>query len=115
KILDPASNRVDHAPALVAEAARLCRKGHPVRPCPRDKIGGANPTAFKSYPNLTGAGLRQFDLLNTELSRTGYDGGLHRSSQRDRAHSGISAVVSSGCGPHPRLAEPRACPRRLNQ
>ncbi len=64
--LHPLAHRVDHAPALMAEAARLGRELHPFRAFPGGQVGGADAAAFQAHPHLSRAGLGQRHLIDPD-------------------------------------------------
>ena len=62
--LDAGSERVDRAPALVAERARLGRELHPVGTRPRLEVRCADPAAFEPHAHFARAGLGNGNVLD---------------------------------------------------
>ncbi len=95
--IDAFSGRIDHAPAFVAEAARLGGELHPLRPRPWRQIGGADAAAFEPHAHLAGTRRGDIDLSQLQPARAGEHRGAHGGGPGDRAFADDLHVHGSGC------------------
>ena len=79
--LDAVAERVDRAPGLVPEGARLGRERHPVRPGPGRQVRGAHPAALQPQAHLPGAGHRARHLVDAHPPGPGEDRRPHRAGR----------------------------------
>ena len=90
--LDAVAERVDRAPGLVPEGARLGREGHPVRPGPGRQVRGAHPAALQPQAHLPGAGHGARHLVDADAPGPGEDRRPHRAGRS--AHDAMPPTLS---------------------